>query len=142
MAEKEDLIAKEIEKLDEEIKLTKRTLIFNIVKSICVGVFTVFVFVYITRPEWILRSETVKENLRREKAKLTIETLQLGKYEDVLLGLELINEAYGGDDTTFNAIRAIYTQRASETIKMLIEETPEQKEADDVLEELKKKYGN
>jgi hypothetical protein len=86
-----------------EIRQIRFQMLFDVIKS-CAYVFvSLFVFLYITNPEWTLQKASVEDEIKRERAKLTIDLMQLKKYEDIIIGLDVLKAAYGEKDTAWIA---------------------------------------
>lgn len=132
-----------LEKEKWEIKEIKWNISFQWIKGIVYSAVSIFIFLYITNPDWILKKESVDDQIKRERAKLTLELMELENYEDIIIGLDIIKKAYGDSDTSWiTPIELRYRQVIAERMNEKYNPSPEfQEQRKKRAKELKEKYG-
>ena len=137
MDNKEEL---ELKKLQCEIRDLNFKHIGNIIKAITFSIVSIFLFLYIQNPEWILKKQSLKDELKRERAELMIELIKLNNYEDIKLGLTIIKETYGDiDNDWINEIENEYKKLYKERIESQAKMTEEELNAEEILKKLLEK---
>ncbi|WP_299214657.1 hypothetical protein [uncultured Aquimarina sp.] len=106
----------EIENIQNETKNSRIRLYHDLIKSALIICGTIFFFFIIQKPDSILNKKSSIETINRERAKLVLELINKKDSEDILLGLDIIEESYPTNDKWIEGIRKIFQIRRSKEL--------------------------
>lgn len=103
--------------LIEKIKLEKANWIVNYVKSLCLLVGSIFLFLLVTLPESILNKSISEENLKREKVKLILEVIKEKDPEIRASSMIFLKEYYPAISVAFGKLESEIIDEGIEDLK-------------------------